>query len=171
MVVLIDPNALSTQLDGITAQTFLDDFEQGGVQVGAVHRVVGPAVALVDPGRFLMDQLTELVEPEELFRFDGTPAKTRLDPQVGQTADRVREQVEADAQRLEFGRGFEDPAGDPGTLQVERSSETGDASADYRDMHGMVLLRLMVILIGSAVRTLHCGTGPLVSAGNHVCSV
>ena len=45
----------------------------------------------------------------------------------------MRQQVDADAERLDLGRGLEDAAGDAGLVQRQREREPADAAADDQD--------------------------------------
>ena len=65
-----------------------------------------PRVAGIAAAGLLEDELAVLVEPDELFRLDAARADTRLDAELGQPAHGVRQQVDADAERLQLGGRF-----------------------------------------------------------------
>ena len=58
--------------------------------------------------------------------------------QLGQLAHRVRQQVDADAEPLQFRRGLEHAAGDAALVQAEREREAGDAAAEDENVRGIL---------------------------------
>ena len=66
--------------------------------------------------RLLVDQLPETVEEGRVLGFDRNPRELILEPERGQLLGRMRQQVDADADRLDLGDGFENPAGNAGLM-------------------------------------------------------
>ena len=100
------------------------------MQVRAVHRQLRPAVAGESAARLLEDELAEAVVEAQLPRLDRGPGELFLQAELGELAHAVRQQVDADPERLDLRRGLEDSAGDAGLVQRQREREPADAAAN-----------------------------------------
>ena len=58
-----------------------------------------------------------------------------LQPELGQFLAGVRQQIDADAERLDLRRRLEDAARDAGLVQTQAEREPADAGADDHDVH------------------------------------
>ena len=67
--------------------------------------------------RLLIDQLAEAVEEGRIFRRDRNPRQIGFQTKGGKLLGGVRQKVDADADRADFGRGLEYAAGNPGRMQ------------------------------------------------------
>ena len=65
---------------------------------------------------------------------DFSTSHLKLPNSLGQFPGRVRKQVDADADRLDLGDGFEDPAGNPGLVQRQPQRQSAHAGADDDDL-------------------------------------
>ena len=132
---LVDPHACAAELDGVSSQSLVDDLEQRLMQIGAMDREMRPGVPGVAPASLLEDKLAVLVVPDEFLRLDAAAADAGLDAQLREAAHRMRQQIDADAERLELARRLVDAAGDAFAVQVKRGDQAADAAADQRDVH------------------------------------
>ncbi len=110
--------------------------EQHLVQVGAVDRNVRPLVAGGHPPRLAVDELAVAGEERVVLRLAGDRDERVLQPQRAQLLDRVRPEIDADAERVDFRRRLVD-ADAPrcaGRMQAERQRQSADAAADDDDV-------------------------------------
>ncbi len=127
--VLIDPAAIVGHDDGVRADARLDRVVEHGVQIGAMEGVVGKIVAGVAPAGLAVDQLAVLVEEGELARLDADARDRLAQPQLEQSAHRMREKIDADPERLKVAGDLVHAAGDAVRVQVKREREPADAAA------------------------------------------
>src|ERR1700727_3606368 len=83
--------------------------------------------------RLLIDQLAETIEEGGIRGGDRAPRQVGLQPERGQFLGGVRQQVDADPDRPDFGGGFEYPAGNAGRMQRQPEGQTADAGSDDDD--------------------------------------
>ena len=98
--------------DAIGADPLAHGVEQDRLQVGAVDRQLRRVVAGPASGRLAVDVLAEAVEERRLARDDGDALELGEDAERLQRRARVRQDVDADAERPDLGRRLVDPAGD-----------------------------------------------------------
>ena len=98
------------------------------------HVVAGEA-----PGRFAIDELAEAIVETEFARDDRGLGERLFQAERAQFARGMRQDVDADADRFQFGRRFEDAAGDAGPLQHQPQRQAADAGADDEHVHGQCL--------------------------------
>jgi len=91
--------------------------------------VAGPAAE-----RLAVDELAEAVEERALARDDRDALELGEDAERFERGARVRQDVDADAERLQLGRGVVDAAGDSGAVQRERERQAADSGADDEDV-------------------------------------
>jgi len=98
-----------------------------------MHRVLRPGVAACDAAWLAEQQLAALVEERDLRRLDREPRQVIGQAQVEQLADRVRQQVDADAERLQLLRALDDGRSDSRGVQGQRGGESADARTGDED--------------------------------------
>src|SRR4051812_26625837 len=96
------------------------------LQIPSVNRVLRPLVAGMPAERLPVDELAEAVEEHRLLRLDGDTRERRLEAKAGQYLRRVRQQVDANADRLDLGGRLEDAAGNFPRMQLERQRQAAD---------------------------------------------
>ena len=90
--------------------------------------------------RLREDELAVLGEEDGLLGAHSDGIQSRQQAQLGQLANRVRQEVDADAKRLEFRHRFVDAAGDSGLMQAERQGQSADAGAQDDDVFVCLLM-------------------------------
>src|SRR5260221_3274432 len=93
-----------------------------------------PVVAREAPARLLVDELAVTAVEGELARLDGRGHQRILQAEFAEFAHAVRQQVDADTQRVDFGRGLKHARRDAGLVQAERQRQAADAGADDEDV-------------------------------------
>jgi hypothetical protein len=134
VVDVVDRDAGMARDDAIGAEPFADGVEQDRLQVGAVDRQLRRVVAGPASGRLAVDVLAEAVEERRLARHDGDALEVGEDAERFERRARVRQDVDADAERPDLGGRFVDPAGDARAVQCQRERQAADAGADDGDL-------------------------------------
>src|SRR5258706_3833687 len=116
-----------------------NSLQENLMQIRAVDRELRPFVAGVAPARLAEDELPEAVVETQLPRLHRDAREALLQAELGELAHAVRQQVHADAERLDFGRGLEHAAADARLPQRQREREAADAAADDENFHGRIL--------------------------------
>ena len=101
---------------GVAAQPLQRGVEQHLVQVGAMDRELRPVVAGIAAARLLVDELAVAAVEGELARLDGRRRQRVLQAKLAELAHAMRQEVDADAQRLDLGRCLEHAARDAGLM-------------------------------------------------------
>jgi hypothetical protein len=109
--------------------------EQEQVQLAAVDRVLRPSVAGRQLARLGPDRLAALAEVGQLGGLDADPLEPRGQPERGQDADRVRQDVDPDPERPHVRDRLEDERLDAGPLEAERGRQPADPTAGDQDPH------------------------------------
>jgi hypothetical protein len=117
------------------SDAILHGFEQHPVQLGVVDRVVRDVVAGAATARLREDALPMAGEECELLLLHRDRPQRVLESEVDERADRVREQVDAHAERGVGRRTLIDAAVDPGAFELKRQAEPADAAADDGHVH------------------------------------
>src|SRR5262245_11811151 len=99
------------------------------MQVGTMDGELGPLVAGVAAARLLEDELAEAVVEAQLARLHRHRGELFLQPEFGQLSHAVRQEIDADAERLDVGRSLEDPAWNAGLAERERERQSAHAAA------------------------------------------
>ena len=134
--LLLDPNALMTGDDAVPAQAADRRAVEDHVQLAARNAQLGIRIARFPPALFLVKQLTEAVEEAALAHLDRRRNHLAVQSQRRQLAHGMRQERDANAQLLQFGRGLVYPGGNPALVQIERQTQPGNAAADDRDLFG-----------------------------------
>jgi hypothetical protein len=109
--------------------------EQHPVELGVVNRVVRDVVAGASTARLGVDALPAPREERALLLSNRDRPQCVLKSEVVKPADRVREQVDARAERRIGRHSLVAPALDSGAFELQREAEPADATADHRHIH------------------------------------
>jgi hypothetical protein len=133
----------------VGAQPLAHRIQQHRVQVAAMDRVLRPVVARGGARRFAEHQLAVGVEEHRLLRAHPDGVERGQQAQLAELARRMRQQVDAHAQGLQFGHRFVDAAGDAGLVQAQRQGEAADPGAQHDDL-GRCLAHVSGLFTGKA---------------------
>jgi hypothetical protein len=117
------------------AQPVADRRQQDHLQLAAVDGVLRPGVAEAATARLAPDEAAAGVEMRLLGGGDAGRLELPAQSELGELAHRVRQQVDADAERLQRGRGVEQLRLDAGRVQAERGGQARDPGPCDQDMH------------------------------------
>ena len=117
----IDADAGMAGDDAVGAEALPHRGEQHRLQVGAVDRELRRVVAGPASGGLAVDELAEAVEERRLARRRRPARASASTPSDAQLGARVRQDVDADAERPDLGRRLVDAAGDAGAVQASAS--------------------------------------------------
>jgi len=106
------------EVNALRADPRLHRVEQERLQVGAVDRELRPGVAGAAPQRFLIYELAEAVEKDTLGGLDRDARERRLEAELAEDLGSVRQQVDADTDRLDLRRRLEDAARNAAPMQL-----------------------------------------------------
>ena len=129
-----DAEAMTIENDAIGAGTFAERVEQHHLQVAAMNRELRVVVAGGAAERLLIDQLPEAIEEGGVLCCDRDPGQRRFKPERGEFLGRMRQQIDADADRTHLGNGFVDAAGNAGLVQAQSERQAADPGADDDDL-------------------------------------
>jgi hypothetical protein len=132
--VLLEADAVPAEMNPLLPKPGAHRFQQNGLQVRAMDRELRPRVSRAPAERFLVDELAEAVEEHTLRRFHANARQRGLEAKSAQDFGRVRQQVDAHADRLDLGRGLEEPEGNAATMKLERQRQAADAGADDQNV-------------------------------------
>src|SRR5258708_14740493 len=82
----------------------------------------------------LIDQLAEAIEEGCVPGFDRDPRQRRLESERGKCFCRMRKQIDANADRPDFGGRLKYPAGYSGSLQRKPKGQSANAGSDNDDV-------------------------------------
>src|SRR6185312_3316010 len=123
-------DALATEAVALRPRRGDEGIEQHAMQIGAMDRDLRPAIARRAAELLLIDELAEAVEESGLGGQHAEPGEVLLNADCIELLHRVRQEIDADAERLELRRRFEDAAGNAAPVQHQRKREPADAAAD-----------------------------------------
>src|ERR1700704_2137352 len=92
-------------------------FEQQHLQIAAMDRELRMLIARDTAERLPIDQLAETIEEGRVLSGDRDLRQIGLQPERGKFFGGMREEIDTDADRLDFGSGFKDPARNSGAVQ------------------------------------------------------
>ena len=110
--------------------------QQDRLQLPAVDRELWRREPGGAPARLLPDLLAQTIEVAQLGRLDGLPRQCIAQPQLGELAHRVGQQVDAHAQCRDLVRRLVHLHVDAAGVQAERRGQSADTTADDADLHG-----------------------------------
>ena len=121
---------------GARSESLLHGVEQHALQLAAVDRVLRPAVPGATAARLAADAVAEAVVVGELRGRHRDGLERLGEAELGQLADRVGEEVDAGADRLDAARGFDDRDIDARVVQADGGRQPADAAPGDQDPHG-----------------------------------
>ncbi len=133
--ILVKAGAFPAGEQPVGSDTLLERLEQDDLEIAAMNLKLWPIVAGQTPGRLAVHKLAEPVEECRFPSGDGDPRQRLLQAQLGQHLHRMREQTDADANRLDLGRRFVDARGDARFMKCQGECQPADAAADDNHVH------------------------------------
>ena len=121
-------------LQPVTSPARPKSFEQDHLQIAAMDRELRMLVARRAAERLLIDQLAEAIEEGRVPGFDRDACQRLLESERGQFLGGVREQIDADADRPDFGGRLEYPAGNAALVQRKPQRQSANAGSDDDDV-------------------------------------
>src|SRR5260221_14471055 len=116
-------------------QPFGRGIEQDLLQRAAMDRELRPLVTGLDAARLAPDRLAALGKVREFLGAHAGCIELVVQAELDQLAHRVRQHVDADAERLQFGHALEYFGGNPDLMQAERQRQSADAAARNKYGH------------------------------------
>ena len=126
--------------DVLFSQPLDRGIEQDLLQRAAMDRELRPFVTGLDAARLAPDRLAVLGEIRELLGADGVRIELVVQAELDQFAHRMRQHVDADAERPQLGHAFKDFGGNADLVQAERQRQPADAAARDENSHVTPLL-------------------------------
>ncbi len=133
-LILRDAEAMTVDDDAIGARAVAERIEQHHLQIAAMDRELRMVVAGGAAERLLVDQLPEAVEEGRVLGRDRDLGQRLFKPERGEFLGRMRQQIDADADRAHLGNGFVDAAGNARLVQAQSERQAADAGADDDDL-------------------------------------
>src|SRR5260370_36070742 len=127
---ILDLGALPAQHQPAGAGARDEGVDERRLKIPAADRDLRPVIAGGTPERLLVDELAETVEEHRLRSEHAARGERLLEPERRQLLNRMRQQVDADAQRLDLGGGLVDAAGDARLRQHQAESKAPAAPAE-----------------------------------------
>src|SRR5690606_17144549 len=122
------------EADRVRPRALAQGLGEEHLELSAVHRVLGPAVAGLEPARLAVDLPPVAGHEGPLERGDADPVElARPDPEVAELAHGVGLEVDRDAERGDLGRALEDREGHAELVQRQADREAADAPARDED--------------------------------------
>ena len=113
----------------LVAQPLGRGIEQDLLQRAAMDRELRPFVTGLDAARLAPDRLAVLGEIREFLGAHGGRIEPVVQAELDQFAHRVRQYIDADAERPQLGHAFENSGGNADLVQAERQRQPADAAA------------------------------------------
>ena len=114
------------------AEPLLDGAVEQALQPATVDRELRPGIARLEPARLCPDPLPELIAVDQLPGSYAGGVELFEQAEFGQLLDRMRQQVDADAELADLGRLLEELDLDLPLGQAERRCQAADAAAASR---------------------------------------
>ena len=122
------------------SQPFDRGIEQNLLQRAAMDRELRPFVTGLDAARLAPDRLAVLGEIRELLGADSGRIERVVQAELDQFAHRMRQHVDADAERPQLGHAFKDFCRNADLVQAERQRQPADAATRDENSHVTPLL-------------------------------
>ena len=135
VVVLLEVREAVSGPDGRRAQARPHGAGEDRQQAAAMDRELGPPVAGSQAARLALDQPAVPRVVGQRSRLDRRGRELGLQTQRAQLAHRVRQEIDADAELPQRGRGLVDDGLDTCPMKAERRRQPPDAAADDENAH------------------------------------
>src|SRR6476646_2954020 len=145
-VILINADTFVVGQDRILAETLLYSLIQDDVQPPSMDANFGKRIAGELSTLLAVNQLSEAVEETAVLVFDAGLEQFIAKPERAEFAHRMRQESDADAERLDLRRALVDAAGDSTLLEIECEREPANAAADNRYVHPVTPIRWLASL-------------------------
>ena len=111
------------------------------LELASMHRQLRPVVAGLGAARLAPDELAEPIDVREAAGRHADRGHRVAEAQLGQFPHRMREEVDADAQRPQLLCALDHgDVGDSRTFEAQGGRETADSGTDDDDLHTASLL-------------------------------
>jgi hypothetical protein len=136
-LVLLDRAAAMTRDEILGSDAVAHRIEQHLMQVAAMKREVRPLVARSKAPRLAIDELAVAREEGIVLRCASRSNECVLKAERAQLLDRVRSQIDADAESMQVGSGLEDSDALRcfRAMNRKRQRQSADAPADDDEIH------------------------------------
>src|SRR4029077_4230561 len=145
-VILIKADTFTIGQDRILAETLLYGLIQDDVQPPAMDANFGKRITGELSTLLAVNQLPETVEETAVLVFDAGLEQFIAKAERAELTHRVRQQRDADAQRLDLRRALVYAAGDSTLLEIKCEREPANTPADNRYVHPVTPIRWLVSL-------------------------
>src|SRR6185312_4881790 len=132
---VIDSRAFVVKDHLIRSGALNECIEQHQLQVATVNRELRHVVTGKTAGGLAVDVLTEAIVETVLAGRDGDLCERIFETQSAELTRCMRQDIDADANCLEFGRSLEDTARNAGAVEHKPQRQSADARADNQNFH------------------------------------
>src|SRR6476661_2715900 len=147
-VILINADTFVVGQDRILAETLLYSLIQDDVQPPAMDANFGKRITGELSTLLAVDELSETVEETAVMIFDAGLEQFIAKAERAELTHRMRQQRDADAERLDLRRALVDAGGDSTLLEIKCEREPANAAADNRYVHPVTPIRWPVSYSG-----------------------
>src|SRR4029077_17906304 len=147
-VILLNADAFAIGYDRILAEPLLYGLVQNDVQPAAMDADFGKGISGEFPALLAVDELSETVEETAVLVFDAGLKQFTAKAERAELTHRMRQQRDADAERLDLRRALVYAAGDSTLLEIKCEREPANATADNRYVHPVTPVRWLVSYSG-----------------------
>src|SRR5262249_46497827 len=133
--LMLDPSAPPASDDLVRSGPPHERVQQDHLQVAAMNGELRHVIAGETASWLAVNELAEPVVKAILARGYGHVRERLFEPKRTHLTRRVRQDIDAYPDRLEFGRRLEDPACDSGAMKHQPHRQSADARADNQDFH------------------------------------
>jgi hypothetical protein len=136
-LVLLDRAAAMTRDEVLSSDAVAHGIEQHLMQVAAMKRDVRPLVARSKAPRLAIEELAVSREEGVILRCASRSNECALETERAQLLDRVRSQIDADAESMQVGSSLEDSDAMRRfrAMNRKRQRQSADAPADDDEIH------------------------------------
>jgi hypothetical protein len=140
----VNARAAPTGDDFVGARARNEFVEQHHLQVAAMDGELRHVVAGETAGRLVVDKLAEAIVETIFARGDGDFCQSLFQAEPTEFARGMRQDIDADTDRLQFGRRFEYAAGDAGAMQHQAKRQAANAGANDEHFHRRLTFMLFL---------------------------
>src|SRR5947209_13835551 len=134
MLILLDTDTRAIELDPICAETRACGLIKQHLQATAMDADLRKRIARKFAARLAVYELAKAIIETALAILDSRGKQFVLQPKRSEFAHAVRQQGNADAELLHLWRAFDDAAGNPALVQVQRQHEAANAPAENENL-------------------------------------